>query len=113
MRTFIFGQVGVDLFDSVLVQKGHSALVERGRQVTDSGGKSKQLGRMLTKPLSRFSTVRTGFKCLGGCISQSAGQYRAIPPHPPSQLHPCRRHRLLPGLQRWVTDPICVNKLVS
>ncbi|KAK1922928.1 hypothetical protein DB88DRAFT_493169 [Papiliotrema laurentii] len=56
MRTFIFGQVGVDLFDSVLVQKGHSALVERGRQVTDSGGKSKQLGRMLTKPLSRFST---------------------------------------------------------
>ena len=57
MRNFIFGQVGIDLFDSVLVQKGHSALVERGRQVTETGGKTKQLGRLLTKPLSRFSTV--------------------------------------------------------
>lgn len=57
MRNFIFGQVGIDLFDSVLVQKGHSTLVERGRQVTETGGKTKQLGRLLTKPLSRFSTV--------------------------------------------------------
>jgi len=54
-RAFVLGQIGIDLFDAVLVQKGHVALVERGRQINDSGGKSKQLGRLLTKPLSRFS----------------------------------------------------------
>ncbi|ORX41188.1 hypothetical protein BD324DRAFT_613564 [Kockovaella imperatae] len=56
LRAFIFGQLGEDLFDMVLVQKGQSALVERGRQVTSKGGKTMQLGKMITKPLSRFST---------------------------------------------------------
>ncbi|KAK4688815.1 hypothetical protein P7C73_g1312, partial [Tremellales sp. Uapishka_1] len=55
-KTFLLGQAGTDLFDAVLLQKGHSTLVERGRQVNSSGGKSKQLGKVLTKPLSRFST---------------------------------------------------------
>ncbi|CAD6579280.1 MAG: hypothetical protein TREMPRED_002441 [Tremellales sp. Tagirdzhanova-0007] len=55
-RTFLLGQVGIDLFDAVLVEKGQTTLVERGRQVTSSGGKTKQLGNILTKPLSRFST---------------------------------------------------------
>lgn len=41
----------------VLLQKGHSALVENGRQVTDKGGKVKQLGTLMTKPLSRFNVV--------------------------------------------------------
>lgn len=39
------------------MQKGHSALVEKGRKVTTQGGKTKQLGVLLGKPLSRFSTV--------------------------------------------------------
>lgn len=56
-KTFLLGQVGIDLFDEVLVQKGHTTLVERGRQVnTSSGGKTKQLGKSLSRPLSRFST---------------------------------------------------------
>ncbi|WRT64949.1 uncharacterized protein IL334_001890 [Kwoniella shivajii] len=57
-RALLVNQAGVDLFDAVLLQKGHSALVEHGRQVTSggSGGKSKVLGTLLMKPLSRFST---------------------------------------------------------
>ncbi|KZV71543.1 hypothetical protein PENSPDRAFT_650559 [Peniophora sp. CONT] len=55
-KSLVLGQAGVDLFDAVLVQKGHTALVERGRQVTSSGGKGRQLGKLLTKPLSKFST---------------------------------------------------------
>lgn len=41
----------------MLLQKGCTELVERGRQVTTTGGRTKQLGAILTKPLSRFSTV--------------------------------------------------------
>lgn len=76
-KGFLMGQIGVDLFDAVsaglqcslkyimqdanviqvLLQKGCTELVERGRQVTSTGGTSRQLGRMLTKPLGKFSTV--------------------------------------------------------
>ncbi|WVR04485.1 hypothetical protein IAU60_001489 [Kwoniella sp. DSM 27419] len=55
-RALLINQAGVDLFDAVLLSKGHSTLVEAGRQVTSSGGASKQLGTLLMKPLSRFST---------------------------------------------------------
>jgi hypothetical protein len=43
--------------EQVLLQKGCTELVERGRQVTTTGGKTKQLGKLLGKPLSKFSTV--------------------------------------------------------
>ncbi|WWC67754.1 uncharacterized protein I206_101666 [Kwoniella pini CBS 10737] len=56
-RALLVNQAGVDLFDAVLLQKGHSTLVEHGRQVTSGGnGKSKVMGTLLMKPLSRFST---------------------------------------------------------
>ncbi|RXK35336.1 hypothetical protein M231_07408 [Tremella mesenterica] len=55
-RSFLVGQVGVDLFDAVLLLRGQNTLVERGRQVTSSGGRTRQLGQVLTKPLSKFST---------------------------------------------------------
>ncbi|WWD22116.1 hypothetical protein CI109_106605 [Kwoniella shandongensis] len=55
-RTLLVGQAGTDLFDAVLLQKGHLALVEQGRTVTSSGGKTKVLGTLLAKPLSKFST---------------------------------------------------------
>ncbi|KJE04290.1 hypothetical protein I311_01771 [Cryptococcus gattii NT-10] len=54
-RGILVAQATVDIFDAVLLQKGHSALVENGRQVTDKGGKVKQLGTLMTKPLSRFN----------------------------------------------------------
>ncbi|KAE8538597.1 hypothetical protein D1P53_004959 [Cryptococcus gattii VGV] len=54
-RGILVGQATVDIFDAVLLQKGHSALVENGRQVTNKGGKAKQLGTLMTKPLSRFN----------------------------------------------------------
>ncbi|EIW65465.1 hypothetical protein TREMEDRAFT_70543 [Tremella mesenterica DSM 1558] len=40
----------------VLLLRGQNTLVERGRQVTSSGGRTRQLGQVLTKPLSKFST---------------------------------------------------------
>jgi hypothetical protein len=40
-----------------MVQKGHLALVEKGRQVTGSGAAPRRLGRLITKPLSRFNVV--------------------------------------------------------
>lgn len=58
-KQMLFGQLSVDLFDAVLVQKGHSALVEKGRPVTtqSSGGKTvRHLGKALTSPLNKFST---------------------------------------------------------
>ncbi|KAL7422478.1 hypothetical protein Q5752_003126 [Cryptotrichosporon argae] len=55
-RTYLLGSVGVDVFDAVLLQKGQIALVERGRQVSAADGKPRVLGRLLTKPLSKFST---------------------------------------------------------
>jgi len=55
-KGFLLGPAGLDLFDAVLLQKGCTDLVEKGRQVTTSGGKTKQLGKLLGKPLSRFST---------------------------------------------------------
>ncbi|KAK6903901.1 hypothetical protein L486_03476 [Kwoniella mangroviensis CBS 10435] len=57
-RALLVNQAGVDLFDAVLLQRGHLTLVEHGRQVTSGGssGKSKVLGTLLMKPLSRFST---------------------------------------------------------
>jgi hypothetical protein len=55
---FSFALHGIALILQVLLQKNHSALVERGRQVSaGTGGKSKVLGGLLTKPLSKFSTV--------------------------------------------------------
>ncbi|RSH83887.1 hypothetical protein EHS25_005502 [Saitozyma podzolica] len=54
-RSFLFDTVGTDLFDAVLVQKGHLTLVEKGRQVTGSGAAPQRLGRLITKPLSRFN----------------------------------------------------------
>ncbi|KIS02302.1 hypothetical protein L804_00563 [Cryptococcus deuterogattii 2001/935-1] len=54
-RGILVAQATVDIFDAVLLQKGHSALVENGRQITNKGGKVKQLGTMMTKPLSRFN----------------------------------------------------------
>lgn len=54
-RTFIFDQIGTDLFDAVLVQKRCNALVEKGRKVTVTKGRASQLGKVITKPLGRFS----------------------------------------------------------
>lgn len=58
-KSLLFGQLSMDMFDAVMVQKGHSALVEKGRPVTtqNAGGKTvRHLGRALTSPLNKFST---------------------------------------------------------
>ncbi|UOH81068.1 hypothetical protein LQV05_003730 [Cryptococcus neoformans] len=54
-RGILVAQATVDIFDAVLLQKGHTVLVENGRQVTNKGGRVKQLGTLMTKPLSRFN----------------------------------------------------------
>ncbi|WVN87230.1 uncharacterized protein L203_102407 [Cryptococcus depauperatus CBS 7841] len=54
-RGFLMGQLSIDLFDAVMVQKGHQVLVEHGRQISSTGGKARQLGSLVAKPLSGFS----------------------------------------------------------
>ncbi|OWZ45806.1 hypothetical protein C356_03065 [Cryptococcus neoformans c45] len=54
-RGILVAQATVDIFDAVLLQKGHTVLVENGRHVTNKGGRVKQLGTLMTKPLSRFN----------------------------------------------------------
>ena len=41
--------------DAVLVQKGREHLVENGRQISTSSGGIKKLGKVVTRPLNRFS----------------------------------------------------------
>ncbi|ORY27792.1 hypothetical protein BCR39DRAFT_537237 [Naematelia encephala] len=55
-RNFVLASASVDLFDAVLVQKGHTVLVQRGREVTSTGKASKQLGGLLTKPFSKLNS---------------------------------------------------------
>ncbi|EJD07451.1 uncharacterized protein FOMMEDRAFT_100704 [Fomitiporia mediterranea MF3/22] len=56
-RAFLLEQALYDVFDATLVCEGQEALVSRGREVRP-GKKSegaKKLGKMLTKPLQKFS----------------------------------------------------------
>ncbi|GJN91108.1 hypothetical protein Rhopal_004126-T1 [Rhodotorula paludigena] len=54
-RTFLTPAVSERIFDAVLVQKGHSALVEQGRALNKRGG-SVELGKSLLSPVaSKFS----------------------------------------------------------
>ncbi|CAE6406996.1 hypothetical protein ACGC1H_002280 [Rhizoctonia solani] len=53
-RTFLLGPALEDLFDETLLLQGQTALVSNGREVTTQSG-SKALGRLLLKPLDRFS----------------------------------------------------------
>ncbi|BGP40754.1 hypothetical protein JCM10449v2_004719 [Rhodotorula kratochvilovae] len=54
-RTFLTPAVSERIFDAVLVQKGHSALVEKGRALNKRGG-SVELGKSILSPVkSRFS----------------------------------------------------------
>ncbi|BEJ15391.1 hypothetical protein CspHIS471_0411580 [Cutaneotrichosporon sp. HIS471] len=55
-KSFLLGQLHVDLFDAVLVQKGHSALVQHQRPVTTKSSGVRQLGKLLSRPLSKLST---------------------------------------------------------
>ncbi|GAA5854856.1 hypothetical protein JCM9279_005540 [Rhodotorula babjevae] len=51
-RTFLTPAVSERIFDAVLVQKGHAALVEKGRSLDKRGG-SVTLGKSLLSPVSR------------------------------------------------------------
>ncbi|CAE6501183.1 unnamed protein product [Rhizoctonia solani] len=53
-RTFYLGPALEDLFDETLLLQGQTALVSNGRELTTQSG-SKALGRLLLKPLNRFS----------------------------------------------------------
>ncbi|KAK4057212.1 hypothetical protein OIO90_001707 [Microbotryomycetes sp. JL221] len=56
VRTMIMPGASEKLFDAVLVQKGHSDLVEQGRTLNKTGGQIT-LGKSVLKPISkRFST---------------------------------------------------------
>ncbi|RSH81170.1 uncharacterized protein EHS24_008607 [Apiotrichum porosum] len=54
-KNFLMGQLGMDLFDAVLVQKGHIALVEKSRPVVKKANNARQLGRVLSRPLAKLS----------------------------------------------------------
>jgi len=49
----------LDLFDATLISEGCDALVERGREVKSGSSSTgvNKLGKVLTKPLQRFSTT--------------------------------------------------------
>ncbi|KAG8777921.1 hypothetical protein FRC12_000125 [Ceratobasidium sp. 428] len=53
-KTFYLGPALEDLFDETLLLQGQTALVSNGREVTTQSGK-KALGRLIMKPLDRFS----------------------------------------------------------
>ena len=56
VKSMILPGASEKLFDAVLVQKGHSQLVEQGRTLNKTGGQVT-LGKSLLKPISkRFST---------------------------------------------------------
>lgn len=55
-KSFLLGQLNMDLFDAVMVQKGHSALVEKQRAVTTKSSGARQLGKVLSRPLAKLST---------------------------------------------------------
>jgi len=53
-KTFYLGPALEDLFDETLLLRGQTGLVSSGREVTTASGK-KALGRLIMKPLDRFS----------------------------------------------------------
>ncbi|GAA6060055.1 hypothetical protein JCM10212_001052 [Sporobolomyces blumeae] len=54
LRTLISPQLNERIFDAILIQRGHTELVERGRKISrGSGGVS--LGKSLLKPVRKFS----------------------------------------------------------
>lgn len=56
-RNFLSSAISERIFDAVLVQKGHSDLVESGRSLSKRGG-SVELGKSILKPVSsKFSTA--------------------------------------------------------
>lgn len=79
------------LIHKVLLQKGHSVLVENGRQVTNKGGKVKQLGTLMTKPLSRFNVVSSPLWLAGYhgifLTLESSGQRCSLSSHLAFELH--------------------------
>ncbi|GAA5936504.1 uncharacterized protein JCM15063_001904 [Sporobolomyces koalae] len=54
LRSLISPQLNERIFDAILIQRGHSQLVEKGRQVSRSSG-GVQLGKSLLKPVKRLS----------------------------------------------------------
>lgn len=51
----LFADIQDSLFDAVLLQQGHDALVVRGRGVQGRPGGVKKLGASVTKPLKRIT----------------------------------------------------------
>lgn len=109
------------LFDAVLVQKGYSDLVEKGRTLKTKNG-ATVLGGAILKPISsKFSTVSF---CVLACAARRrrrrteelivsvsfrarfAGGTLALPLHSSSQLHSWSRNRLLLVLQRSSRRPV-------
>lgn len=75
LRSLLLSGATDKVFDAVLVQKGYSDLVERGRSIKTSKNGGKSLGKALLKPLSsKFSTVRLTF------IAKDCGRGNADPP---------------------------------
>ncbi|CAG8762058.1 11971_t:CDS:2, partial [Acaulospora colombiana] len=55
-KIFWLGDAMETLFDEVLLRNGMTKLVSRGRELKSEGGShGKKLGKLLTKPLDRFS----------------------------------------------------------
>ncbi|CAG7851027.1 SubName: Full=Uncharacterized protein {ECO:0000313/EMBL:CCA74090.1} [Serendipita indica DSM 11827] len=54
-KAFWLGSALESLFDEVLLRQGLTKLVSRGRELQSDGQHGKRLGKVLTKPLDRFS----------------------------------------------------------
>lgn len=90
------------LIHQVLLQKGHTVLVENGRQVTNKGGRVKQLGTLMTKPLSRFNVVSSSLWLADyhniSLTLESSGQHCPISSHLAFELHSLDWNCLLFGV---------------
>lgn len=59
-KTFYVSDASLKVFDTVLAQRGHADLVQKGRSISGKGkGGALVMGKSLLKPVtSKFSTVR-------------------------------------------------------
>jgi hypothetical protein len=55
LRSLISPQLNSRIFDAIMIQRGHTSLVEKSRSVKRGGGGAVTLGKSLLKPVKKFS----------------------------------------------------------
>lgn len=63
LRTFVLEDKTTEVFDAVLLQKGHDKLVSAGREIKKTSG-SARVGKLVSRPLARFSPQAVAYYLL-------------------------------------------------